>query len=167
MALPISFAAAALQWQSIDDSVMGGVSASRVSRSAAGTLVFSGKVSLENNGGFASIRSMPAVVDFSSHDGIVLRVRGDGKRYLLNLRAGNSPEGVQYRAPFATSAGQWIETVLPFAGFEPRWRGRLVADAPALDRGLILTFGLMVSDRQSGDFMLEIDTIAGFSGAAS
>ncbi len=46
-------------WISVDDRVMGGVSASQVTVTAEG-LVFSGEVSLAHNGGFASILTAPA-----------------------------------------------------------------------------------------------------------
>ena len=45
-------------WQVVNDDVMGGVSTSRFSVTN-GVAVFRGEVSLENNGGFASVRSLP------------------------------------------------------------------------------------------------------------
>jgi hypothetical protein len=161
MALAFTLLAASLQWQSIDDGVMGGLSSSQASFSPACKLIFSGTVSLENNGGFASIRTAPAAFDLSAHSGMVMRVRGDGKRYLVNLKMDSGFDGVQYRAAFETRTGIWTDVVLPFPAFEPRFRGRLVADAPALDARRIVTFGLMIADRQAGDFTLEIDTISG------
>jgi hypothetical protein len=47
-------------WFSIDDRVMGGVSSSRLRYDAASHAVFEGPLSLERNGGFASVRSPPA-----------------------------------------------------------------------------------------------------------
>ena len=49
--------AAVVPWQAIDDRVMGGVSASHMRHDPAGHGVFAGEVSLENNGGFASVRA--------------------------------------------------------------------------------------------------------------
>ena len=46
-------------WQAIDDRVMGGISRSTLRHDAAGHAVFEGSVSLERNGGFASVRSSP------------------------------------------------------------------------------------------------------------
>ena len=43
-------------WRNVDDVVMGGVSSSSM-RIEEGVAVFKGEVSLENNGGFASVRS--------------------------------------------------------------------------------------------------------------
>jgi NADH dehydrogenase [ubiquinone] 1 alpha subcomplex assembly factor 1 len=46
-------------WHAIDDRVMGGVSRSRLRHDPAGHAVFEGEVSLDRNGGFASVRSSP------------------------------------------------------------------------------------------------------------
>ena len=75
------FASAEPEWAVVNDGVMGGVSESRFTqRRGIGT--FSGTVRLENNGGFASVRSTPALAavpaDATSFD---LRVLGDGRQY--------------------------------------------------------------------------------------
>ena len=46
-------------WAAIDDRVMGGESQSRLRYDSRGHAVFEGVVSLERNGGFASVRSIP------------------------------------------------------------------------------------------------------------
>lgn len=51
---------AAQQWQAVNDGVMGGISDGRFRITADQTMEFSGTLSLENNGGFASVRSRPA-----------------------------------------------------------------------------------------------------------
>lgn len=50
---------AANAWHAIDDRVMGGISRSTMRHDPAGHAVFEGTVSLERNGGFASVRSSP------------------------------------------------------------------------------------------------------------
>lgn len=49
--------ASVARWSAIDDVVMGGISHSRLDHDPAGHGVFAGVVSLERNGGFASVRS--------------------------------------------------------------------------------------------------------------
>lgn len=44
------------QWYVVNDNVMGGVSNSSMVFTENETLVFKGRVSLDNNGGFASVR---------------------------------------------------------------------------------------------------------------
>jgi NADH dehydrogenase [ubiquinone] 1 alpha subcomplex assembly factor 1 len=83
-------------WSAIDDAVMGGVSASRLRHDPAGHAVFEGVVSLDNNGGFASVRSRPGELGAPEVVSYVLDVRGDGKRYKLNLRTDDAFDGVSY-----------------------------------------------------------------------
>jgi len=82
-------------WSAIDDSVMGGVSHSRLRHDAAGHAVFEGVVSLENSGGFASVRSRPLDLGVSGAANYTLEVRGDGKRYKLSVRAGDAFDGIR------------------------------------------------------------------------
>lgn len=143
----------------VDDAVMGGRSWSRLEDGPDGA-VFGGVVSLEDGGGFASVRSAPLALDLSGGSGLTLRVRGDGRRYKLNLRTDAALDGVTWQAPFAPAARVWEDVTLPFAAFEPRWRGRPVPEAGALEPARVTTLGLLVSDRQAGPFRLEVAWIA-------
>jgi monofunctional biosynthetic peptidoglycan transglycosylase len=149
----------AAAWRSIDDVVMGGVSSSRLTLTSAGTGVFEGAVSLANNGGFASVRRPVGPLDLSAHPGIELRVRGDGRRYRLRLRPDDRFDGVAWQAGFETLDGEWQVVALPFADFEPSYRGRRPAGAGPIDTRRIAQLGLMIADRQAGPFRLEIDWI--------
>ena len=153
----------AAQWRTINDTVMGGVSNSSFQTRGNGIGVFSGYVSLENFGGFASVRSRPQFRDLSEWTGLVLRVRGDGKSYKLGLKNDMSWNSVMYQAAFKTVAGQWTEVRLPFGSCcTPQFRGRDVPDAPALDPSRILQITLMISEKQEGPFKLEIDWIGAY-----
>ena len=76
---------AAATWTIVNDDVMGGVSTSSF-EIIDGIASFRGTVSFENNGGFASARSPLPPIDLTGADALVLRVRGDGKRYKLTAR---------------------------------------------------------------------------------
>jgi monofunctional biosynthetic peptidoglycan transglycosylase len=154
--------AAGSRWSSIDDTVMGGVSSSRLETPQDGTAMFVGMVSLDNNGGFASIRSGRDIFDLGRFSGIELRVRGDGKRYKLNLKNDERFDGINFRVAFDTVAGEWTSVRLPFTSFVPTFRGRLVRDSVPLDPAQLTSIGLMISDNQPGRFCLEIETIAAY-----
>ncbi len=51
---------------------------------------------------------------------------------------------------------------LPFCILAPVYRGKPVPGVPPFDPGRIATFGLLISDRQSGPFHLEIETVAAY-----
>ena len=149
------------EWRTIDDVVMGGVSRSAIAV-ADGFITFSGVVSLENNGGFASVRSLPADHDLGEFDGLVLRLRGDGNRYALRLRTTDRFDGPSYQAMIEPDAGEWSELVVRFGEFEPVYRGRPVPGYQALDPSRVKTFGFLISGKQEGEFRLDIDWIRGW-----
>ncbi len=149
-------------WDPIGDVVMGGVSVGRM-ESAAGYAVFTGRVSFENEGGFASVRSETGHYDLGTYEGLILRVRGDGKRYKLNLRTDERFDGIVYQARFETVPSEWIEVRIPFSDFFPAFRGIRVNDAPPLDTRHIRSFGLLISDRQEGPFRLEIARLSAYA----
>jgi len=150
-------------WLPINDGVMGGVSVSRMRFDMAGHAVFEGKVSLENNGGFASVRASELELGCADTVGYVLTVWGDGHTYKLNLRTDSGFDGVNYQAVFTPVPGLWTQTVLPLAAFEPSFRGRIVQGAPPLQPERVRQVGLMISDKQAGEFRLMVKTIDAFA----
>ncbi len=147
-------------WYTVDDNVMGGISSSSVRVDPAlQKLTFSGNVSLDNNGGFASTRSDWAGYDLRGYDGILMRVRGDGNVYRLRTRTERTGSEVAYTAIFETEVDTWQEVYIPFAEMIPTYRGFIVNAAGPLDPASIRSFGLMVADKQQGQFFLEIDWI--------
>ncbi len=158
----VDFAAGSPPWRSIDDVVMGGRSSSAMTI-RDGVAVFSGTVSLENNGGFASVRSAPERCDLSGFDGILIRLRGDGRRYAVRIRTDRAFDGVSYQVKIQPPDGEWREIFLPFSDFEPVFRGRRVRGHPPLDPSQIRAFGLLISDGQQGPFRLEVAWLAAWS----
>ncbi|NTW50212.1 MAG: CIA30 family protein [Chlorobiales bacterium] len=146
-------------WRSIDDIVMGGVSQSTLVVTTAGTAIFEGYVSLENNGGFASVRTVQRDYELDDCKGMLLRVKGDGKIYKFRIRTDKRSDGVTYEHPFQTEKGNWTVHQLPFSDFVPAFRGQILRDQPPLQPNGIQQFGLMISNRQEGHFSLEIDSI--------
>jgi hypothetical protein len=144
-------------WSAVDDRVMGGVSASQIERTPEG-LLFHGVVSLDQNGGFASIRAEPQDYGLTGATAFILRIQGDGQTYKFGLRTDDAFDGVQYQARFSTRADEWLEVVLPITDFQPTFRGRRV-DAPVLDPARIRAFGFLIADRQAGPFRLVIQSI--------
>lgn len=148
----------AKQWRSIDDVVMGGISDSRFETNES-IARFHGHVSLENNGGFASVRSLPRNWNLDGSPGLRLRVKGDGKQYKFCIKTDSNFDGVLYQARFQPAKDEWDTIELRFDDFVPTFRGRLVESAPPLNGADVRTLGFMISDKQSGMFELKIDWI--------
>ena len=138
----------------INDDVMGGVSTS-TSHATSDALMFEGVVSLEKNGGFASLRgpiSFPA-----ESAALLLKVRGDGQRYKVTLKLDDSPGTGQYQADFVASR-EWRTLRFMPADFSFSFRGRATA-APIVRFADVGHFGLLIADRQPGAFKVEITSV--------
>ncbi len=143
-------------WQILNDDVMGGVSTSQFQVLTNGGAVFSGAVSLENNGGFASVRSSPVRENLSGTDAFVLRVRGDGRRYKFTVRTESGFNAPNYQLTFTPKRGEWKEHRLALQDFVPTFRGRVLTDVPPLNPANLASVGFLISDQQEGAFKLEV-----------
>ncbi|MEM8862155.1 MAG: CIA30 family protein [Chloroflexota bacterium] len=157
-----TFATGEPGWYTVDDDVMGGVSDSQVSIVETGQLYFYGNMSLDNNGGFSSVRSDWQSMDLTGKDGILLRVKGDGLVYRLRIRTETAGRGVSYNALFQTQENEWSVVYIPFAQMVPTLRG-FVVDTGQLDTASIGSFGFMLSDKQPGEFELLVDWVRAVS----
>jgi monofunctional biosynthetic peptidoglycan transglycosylase len=144
-------------WVAQNDDVMGGVSKGGT-QVVDGVLVFTGSLSLENNGGFAQVEIRNLGADLSGKQGVKLRVRGDGRTYQLRLATNARHRGsrIAYRAEFPTRAGEWIDVVVPFADLEPSHHGNML-DGPPVDLSQVEEIGLLLGDGLAGPFLLEVD----------
>ena len=148
-------------WRAIDDRVMGGVSRSRLRHDLAGHAVFEGEVSLEQKGGFASVRSSPDERGRPGATTCLIDVRGGGgKQFKLSLLTDDGFDSLNYQAGFAPDTHDWQTIRLPLAAFRASFRGRDVPGAAALDPARIRQVGLMIAARQVGPFSLEIRRIS-------
>lgn len=149
----------ASEWFVVNDGVMGGRSSSTLREGLPGIGIFEGVLSLENNGGFASVRTAIPEAALTGASRVVLRVRGDGQQYQLRLRPGRRFDGVAYAASFETRAGEWTTVEIPIGSFEPTFRGYRPSRVDPLDPSDIGQLGIMLTDKQEGPFRLEIDWI--------
>ena len=138
----------------VNDGVMGGVSESRFRHDTEGVMI-EGIVSLDNNGGFASVRSAAAFgVGTVALD---LRIKGDGKRYKFILRTDAAPRSPMYQADFVAAEGWHIYRFVP-SDFRASFRGRAV-DAPELVFAEVNEIGILIADKQAGSFRVQLQTI--------
>ena len=151
---------AASAWHAIDDRVMGGLSRSTLRHDPAGHAVFEGTVSLERNGGFASVRSSPGERGLSGAEACLIELRGDNKQFKLSLLTDDGFDSLNYQTSFAPKGTEWQTLYLPLADFRASFRGREVTNAPPLAPARIRQVGLMIAARQAGPFQLHIRRIS-------
>ncbi|EFJ43483.1 hypothetical protein VOLCADRAFT_106809 [Volvox carteri f. nagariensis] len=163
------------RWRILDDVIMGGRSQSEglAFEPAERAAVFSGRVTTDGGGGFASLRSdeWAGFASLTAARGIRILVKGDGRQYKLNAKTDADWDGVQYQYDFVAPP-VWGQVDLPFSAFKPTFRGRLVPNRPPLQGQQIRQLGLMVSkftadggvisNFRNGSFRLGVRWIKGF-----
>lgn len=148
----------ARQWQAVNDGVMGGRSDGRFRINAEKRLEFFGTLSLENNGGFASVRTTGRQLGLEQGDSIVLRVRGDGRKYTFNLYTPDRRMAFSYRVEFDTTKDTWVDIELPLSKFQATSFGNIVRNQP-LNPSRVTGVGILLGDKKPGAFKLEIESI--------
>jgi len=143
-------------WRIVNDDVMGGISTSSFKLNKEGHGVFQGKVSTENNGGFASVRYIMDEIAIKESTTIRIKVKGDGKNYQFRLKNKNS-DYFSYATTFSTN-GEWQIVELKLKNFYASFRGRKL-DIPNFDKSEIGQAAFLIANGEDQTFKLEIDKI--------
>ena len=155
---------AAKEWQNVNDAVMGGVSEGKFRITDKKTLEFYGTLSLERNGGFASVRTKANKLGLEKGDVLLVRIRGDGREYSMNLHVPRQLVAFSYRSMIQTKKDEWIEVRLPLDKFVATSFGRQVKDAGPVDPKEINGMGFLLGDKKAGPFKMEVESIKVVSG---
>ena len=143
-------------WKVIDDVVMGGRSSGTVHLNNEGNVSFEGHVSLENNGGFSTLKYRFNDVVTKPYSKIVLNIKGDGKRYQFRLKKEVS-DNHSYVSYFKTSE-DWEVIDFPLVDMYPTFRGRKL-DIPNYDGNSIQEVAFLIGNKKAENFKLEIGSI--------
>ena len=146
-------------WNIVNDDVMGGISTSYLSLNDNKNLIFSGNLSLANNGGFASSRMRLSDQELNNIKAVKIKFKGDGNTYKLRFRQYNMR--ASYSSNFRSKKNKWTEVILPIKDFVATWRGYSYSNYPEIEIDKVYSLGLQISDKQEGEFELEIEYIKG------
>ena len=143
-------------WKTINDGVMGGISSSSFTLNDAGIGIFSGKVSLENNGGFAMVQLHFSSKNVSEFTKVILKVKGDGKTYQFRIKR-DSIDKHSYVAPFSTTSN-WSIIEIPFNSMYPAFRGAIL-NLPNYSGEQMEHVAFLIGNKKEETFQLEIESI--------
>lgn len=149
-------------WRAVNDTVMGGVSSGELGWSD-GMLVFTGELSLDNGGGFASIRSAriepEQAAEWARRPGPRIAADGDGRTWTVEVRTDDDDGG--WVSTLQTSADGLTEVELPWASFSPVTR--FLDPRPAaepLDPARVVSVAFYLVDGVEGPFRLGVRSIS-------
>lgn len=143
-------------WAVVDDGVMGGKSAGEFKLNNEGNAVFSGTVSLANNGGFSSLRCRLQETALKQYSKFSIRLKGDGKRYQFRIKS-SAQNYYSYIAYFDTTS-EWQVIEIPFEELSPWFRGRKLNQAN-FPGDYVEEMGFLIGNKKAERFKLEIDKI--------
>jgi NADH dehydrogenase [ubiquinone] 1 alpha subcomplex assembly factor 1 len=142
-------------WRVVDDVVMGGRSNGQFSIDDAGNGVFEGEISLENNGGFSSLRhSLKRKVD--KYSTVKITLKGDGKSYQFRTKS-NPTDRHSYISEFKTS-GDWQEILISLSDMYPAFRGKKLT-IPNFNSDQICELAFLIGNKKPETFRLVISKI--------
>ncbi len=143
-------------WRVVDDVVMGGISDSQFFIDRAGHGNFTGSVSLENNGGFCSIRYNAPKMYIKDYSRFVIRLKGDGKRYQFRVKK-RMFDRATYVKYFDTT-GDWQTIEIKMEELYPSWRGQRL-EGDNYDGRILGQLGFLIANYKAESFQLKIDKI--------
>lgn len=143
-------------WRIVNDGVMGGLSEGTLYVNDDGHGVFEGDISLQNNGGFSSVRYFFPYVDVNNDSRLSIRLKGDNKPYQIRVKH-NRRASYSYVYTIQTS-GKWQKVTIPIREMRPEFRGRKL-DMPDFDHDQIGEFTILFGNKKRESFKLMIDSI--------
>ena len=144
------------EWRIIDDVVMGGRSNGKFTIDNDGNGVFSGIVSLDNNGGFSSVRYQFNKIKTTKDSRVTIRLKGDGKEYQFRIKD-NLNAYYSYITTFKTT-GEWENIVVNLKDLYPSFRGRTL-DAPNYSANSFEEIVFLKGNKKNEPFKLILDRI--------
>ena len=147
------------EWYVLNDGVMGGRSTSQIKETEY-SILFSGTVSLKNNGGFASVRGDYQKSDLTEFSKVVIRYRATGRQFSFQLETNPFWYQPNYKLLLEPTGEDW-ETVesdlLDLQEFRVgRKTGNKLSESELQE---VIRLGFITEEKREGDFILEVDYI--------
>jgi hypothetical protein len=156
-ALEIDFGKEEQTWRIVNDTVMGGRSQSQV-QYTDDSAIFKGRVSLENNGGFASFRSAYGQWDLTLYNTLHIRYRSKGFDMAWTMKDQRPYYEPTFRGELPNTKGEWTTVTFTLRELQAHRLGKPL-DYTLSNQQLknIIQLGIISNEKRAGDFEFEID----------
>ena len=145
-------------WIIVNDGVMGGLSRGNVELTDKGAL-FTGRVSLENNGGFASFRSPYSRIDLSSYDTLEIKYRSKGLVCAMSFYRYSQFWRPNHKLPLALSE-EWSIIRISLLDLAEYRMGSKTGNTISKDQLTdLIRIGFITDSKQEGNFEFEVDYV--------
>lgn len=150
-------------WVLLSDNIMGGVTKSSLQYTSNSALL-TGTISLDNFGGFSSLKTKYKKMDLSGFEGVKIRFKSKGQKFAFTLEDSQIWFQPNFKKDFAPKKEEtWEDAVLYFKDFkeymvgEPTGKGFRIESLKNMVR-----LGIMTTEKKEGPFSLEVDYIEFF-----
>ncbi|CAM9476080.1 unnamed protein product [Discosporangium mesarthrocarpum] len=133
----------------------------------AGFMRFRGNLSLHKSptakvSGFCGARPPRRVnaLDLELFQGMEMRMRGDGRKYEVNVEVLTTIPDDMYQGYLHLPPGEWVTVSLPFERLLLTGRGQIRLYQRSLDWAKLHSIGFSVADGEEGPFQLDVAWVA-------
>ncbi|MEL6140340.1 MAG: CIA30 family protein [Bacteroidota bacterium] len=148
-----------MDWQVVNDGVMGGLSQGKAILSDS-SVIFAGTISLDNYGGFSTLRSPIQATDLSVYRTLKIRYRAEGQDFAIQLQRSTAFYNPYLKFPLPQTKGKWTSLEIPLSTFkEVRMSKPTGVDANAKLLSQTIRLALINDGKKAGPFSLEVDFI--------
>ncbi len=146
-------------WNVVNDGVMGGLSKG-IKQLTTNSMLFKGKVSLDNNGGFSSLRYSFSDRNLSKCNEIELRYRSSGIALAFTIAVSRRWYIPNYKIRLNKTSSEWITTTIKLTDLRKHYIGRPLNETLQKERlKEVMRIGFITDEKKYGNFEFEIDYI--------
>jgi hypothetical protein len=143
-------------WNIVDDVFMGGRSDGNIKINEEGHAEYTGEISLQNNGGFSSLRYDFNTINTENFSKFILKIKGDGKSYQFRVKTSRN-DRYSYIFEFKTT-GAWETIEIPFSEMYGAYRGNIL-NIPNFEGDQMEEIAFLIGNKKEEHFKLLIDAI--------
>jgi len=145
-------------WRIINDGVMGGMSKGKV-EFRKNSVLFSGTISLENNGGFSSYKGPFQSTDLSAYTHVKIRYRSIGEAVNVTLETDRRFFRPYFKLRMEPT-DDWKTVSIPLTDFTEYQLGQPTGNKLTQEAlASIQRIGFLVGEKKPGSFEVEVDFV--------
>jgi hypothetical protein len=148
------------EWVLLSDNIMGGVTKSKIEYTN-NSVQLSGNISLDNFGGFSSIKTKYKSFDLSKYNGIKIKFKSTNQKFAFTLEDDQNWTQPNYKREFFSKNNDtWEEVIIYFKDFQEIVIGEPTGNMmKSKSLKNIVRMGIMTYEKKEGPFTLEVDYI--------
>jgi hypothetical protein len=150
-------------WILISDNIMGGVSKSKLEY-LDNSFLLTGTISLDNYGGFSSIKTKYENFDLTDYQGVKIRFKSSNQKFAFTLEESKNWTLPNFKGDFnSTKENTWEVITIYFKDFKEYQVGEPTGNKlKTSNLKNVVRLGIITTDKKEGSFSIEVDYVEFF-----